>query len=478
MSTSSSALARTFVRCLVVVTLSCLAVRAAEPKAKQEIDPKAQKVLEAFDKYYAGLDGFQVTVNVALTIERSGQKESHEFTQKLAIQRPNKLALRLEPSKMTQGGGTIVSDGRELSAYFKAFDKYGVEKAPEAFAGLLQNPLVQGALSVGNATAVTLALLDDHPAKKLLEETKSLQYAGPVKLDGAQCHLLKATGDELDWQLWIDAGDKPLVRQFVPDLTKAFEKMAKANKGKSPLANVKLTNIVAFVDWKANPKFAIDAFVFNVPKGIAKVLSLADILAGGREPDETGPHPLVGQAAPQMQLDLLDGGTLDLASYKGKKIVILDFWATWCGPCTEAMPIIEKVAAQYKDKGVLLFAVNVEEGADDVRKFLDDAKLKVTVALDKDGDAARAYKAEGIPQTVLVGKDGSVQVVHVGLLPDLEEQLAKELDGLLAGKNLAAETLAAAKEKAGADAADSDKADADKAAAKPAAPKADKAGKK
>jgi thiol-disulfide isomerase/thioredoxin len=458
MSTSSSALARTFVLCLIVVSGWCVAVRAAEPAARQEIDPKAQKVLDAFDKYYTGLGGFQVTVNVALTIEQSGQKENHEFTQKLAVQRPNKLAFHLEPSKMTQGGGTIVSDGSELSAYFKAFDKYGVEKAPDTLAGLLKNPLVQVALSNSNATAATLALLDDHPAKKLLEKTQSLQYAGLVKLDGVPCHLLKATGDELDWLLWIDAGDKPVVRQYVPDLAKAFENMAKAKKTSSPFANVKITNIVAFADWKANPKFAADTFVFDVPKGIAKVLSLADILAGGREPDETGPHPLVGQAAPQIKLDLLDGGALDLASYKGKKIVILDFWATWCGPCVEAMPIIEKVAGHYKDKGVLLFAVNVEEGADDVRKFLDEAKLKVTVALDKDGDAARAYKAEGIPQTVIVAKDGSVQVVHVGLLPDLEEQLAKELDGLLAGKNLAAETLAAAKEKAEASAAEKDKA--------------------
>jgi hypothetical protein len=90
----------------------------------------------------------------------------------------------------------------------------------------------------------------------------------------------------------------------------------------------------------------------------------------------------------------------------------------------------------------------LQEGSDEIKTFLEDNKLPdVAVALDKDGKAARDYGANAIPQTVIIGKDGTVQVVKVGLLPNLEQALSKDLDALLEGKDLAAETLAEYKAK-------------------------------
>ena len=114
-----------------------------------------------------------------------------------------------------------------------------------------------------------------------------------------------------------------------------------------------------------------------------------------------------------------------------------------------------------------LFAVNIQEEDDAIKKFLDDAELKVTVALDSKGDTAKAYLATAIPQTVIIGKDGTVQVVHIGALPSLEDDLSKEIDDLLGGKDFAAETLAAAKSDAAED-ADEKKAEEAKPPAPPA----------
>lgn len=107
------------------------------------------------------------------------------------------------------------------------------------------------------------------------------------------------------------------------------------------------------------------------------------------------------------------------------------------------MPIIADVAASYKDQGVEFFAVNLGDEPAAVREFLAEHKLTVPVVLDRDGRIGDLYKAEAIPQTVIIGKDGVVQVVHVGFSGSLQAELSHELDALVAGKRLAAAGRAA-----------------------------------
>src|SRR5690349_4238380 len=87
--------------------------------------------------------------------------------------------------------------------------------------------------------------------------------------------------------------------------------------------------------------------------------------------DDQEKHPLDGKPAPAFSLDLLKGGKATLADHKNKNVVILDFWATWCGPCVQAMPIVSEVAKSFADKGVVLYAVNEQEEADAVKAFLE-----------------------------------------------------------------------------------------------------------
>ncbi len=440
---SATVFTRRWARCFAVLAACSLLFLGTASADEPKIDPAARKVVDAFGKYFAGLKGFRLTADVAVEVESQGQKRTQEFKAQISAQRPNELLYVLDA---LAAGATVVSDGKDLSLFMKGYGKYATEKAPATLEEILKNQLVFGIVGLGNAANVTAALLSDDPAAKLLEKIESLEYGGVVDLDGVKCHLLKATAEPMDWQMWIDAGKEPLVRQFVPDLEKAFAKLAKAGKQKSPFENMKITNTVTYKDWGIDPKFAADAFAFHVPEGATKVDSFAEIL--GQPAAATQPHALLGKPAPPIELELLDGGRFDLASFKDKNVVILDFWATWCGPCVQAMPIIDRVAEKYKDQGVRLFAVNLQEGADEIRTFLEEAKLDVPVALDKEGSVAAAYMANAIPQTVLVGKDGTVQVVKVGLSPDLEDALSEEIEALLAGKNLAAEQLAKAKKKA------------------------------
>jgi thiol-disulfide isomerase/thioredoxin len=138
----------------------------------------------------------------------------------------------------------------------------------------------------------------------------------------------------------------------------------------------------------------------------------------------------VGKPAPAIELDLLDGKKFRLADHKNK-VVVLDFWASWCGPCLQTMPLVDKVAREFADQGVELVTINLEETPERVHTALDRLKLESAVALDKEGRVAERYGATSIPQTVIVDRDGKVARLFVGGSPRFDEQLRQALKAIL-----------------------------------------------
>jgi thiol-disulfide isomerase/thioredoxin len=139
---------------------------------------------------------------------------------------------------------------------------------------------------------------------------------------------------------------------------------------------------------------------------------------------------LVGKEAPAIDLPLLGGGKFRLADRKGK-VVILDFWASWCGPCHQVMPQIVSVAGEFAGQGVELVSINLQESPERIRATLDRLKLEMAVALDTDGRVAERYGAISIPQTVIVDRDGKVARFFVGATARFDEQLRQALKAIL-----------------------------------------------
>jgi thiol-disulfide isomerase/thioredoxin len=143
--------------------------------------------------------------------------------------------------------------------------------------------------------------------------------------------------------------------------------------------------------------------------------------------------PLVGQPAPEIDLALLDGGQFRLSECRGQ-IVVLDFWASWCGPCMQTMPLMEQAMQEFDPNEVRMVSVNLEEPAEEIEAVLERHKLGVTVALDIDGVAAARYEANAIPQLVIVDREGTVARLYVGGGRNVVEQLKLAINELLSSE--------------------------------------------
>ncbi|TWT77269.1 Thiol:disulfide interchange protein CycY precursor [Posidoniimonas polymericola] len=158
-----------------------------------------------------------------------------------------------------------------------------------------------------------------------------------------------------------------------------------------------------------------------------------------REPEEgdagdaSASFPLVGEVAPELPLPFFDGGAeppakeLDLASFQGK-VVVLDFWASWCGPCMQVMPVLHKLGEEYADRDVLVVAVNLQDPPEAIAAALDRLGFKPVVALDRDGVAAQRYQVTGIPQTVVINREGVIANVFVGGGAKFEQRLRAAIE--------------------------------------------------
>jgi thiol-disulfide isomerase/thioredoxin len=132
--------------------------------------------------------------------------------------------------------------------------------------------------------------------------------------------------------------------------------------------------------------------------------------------------PLVGQAAPDINLELLAGGRFQLKDCRGQ-IVLLDFWASWCGPCMQTMPILERAMQDFDPQQVRLVSINLEEPKEHIQGVLERHEMQVAVALDVDGVAAHRYQANAIPQLVIVDREGKIARVYIGGGPQVVEQI-------------------------------------------------------
>ncbi len=139
-----------------------------------------------------------------------------------------------------------------------------------------------------------------------------------------------------------------------------------------------------------------------------------------------GGDPRVGNAAPDFTLKTLEGQTVRLSDLRGKPVV-LNFWATWCPPCRQEMPDLEKAYQKYKDQGIVFLGVDMKEDEATVQEFIQKNGYHWTFVLDPAAQAANAYLVSAIPSTFFIDADGVIRDLQLGAMSGglLEAKLSK-----------------------------------------------------
>ena len=208
--------------------------------------------------------------------------------------------------------------------------------------------------------------------------------------------------------LWIDKTRMIVLRQITYSRTPAM----------FVGGSVHLTVTSNFTIAEIDAPLGDALFTFVAPDGTSEVEKLSPI----------PPRPsLTGKEAADFKLKDINGKEFNLHSLRGK-VVLLDFWATWCGPCLVELPHIEKLHREFKDKGLVVLGINAEEAAV-ASAFMKEKGYTFATLVDTEGAVAELYDVTSIPQVLVIGKDGKVETHYFGTKTENELRVALEKVG-------------------------------------------------
>ena len=408
----------------------------------------ARQVVERAILEYRKLETYSYTSVAEYRFEIEAPPEMPlppERTQRrtFAFAAPDLFVLRQEPYEVISDGTTVYVYNRDLNQY--------VESRREE---------IQGSLEAWLKDLTNRQLSLPFGAEVLLDRTVSLEDAidDLTEFVGVRSEVRDGrpgqwvvtrvrdswyrSGEEYEIQIWFD-DETGLVEAARGDFTDAYQfAMSISQRWSGGDDEATGAIVVKSATWSSavsevvtNGDLPGETFAFTPADTDRRV----DRFEQPRAPtfSRADQLRLIGRAAPDFRGNTLDGKEIELADLRGH-VVLMDFWATWCGPCVRAIPHIQAVAERFAETEVTVLGINRDVPGSDraVRRFVENKGITFEQVMDTDGSIAGRYLVSGIPATVLIDREGVIQDISVGFAPDHERHLIEQIDTLLEGRDV------------------------------------------
>lgn len=396
-----------------------------------------EELIDRMAERLAAIETYREEGRWGIEMQYMGEQRQEEMTAEMFFVRPDRLRLETENTLM-------VTDGRTVSMRLpRVRDTYIQHEAGET----LKETLAQYGFLHEGMFPDRRAMVSDDPASVLREfvagDQVRIDVLSDEELEGRPhwTILLRVIAPEagIDQALlrtWIDQ-EYGLVRRI------ALEMDEEAGPDPATLSDMERMLAEMFRDmkaeyqvltWAINEPVDESVFAFTAAEGEKRVASMDELMASARSavPEDTIDQ---GAEAPDFELELLTGETFRLADHAGK-VVVIDFWATWCPPCVAAMPHMRDMELEFEDEDVVILGISSDRPGDveKVKSFLAEHEIGYAVGIE---DAARgerigvAYGVRAIPTLVVIDREGIVQDVKVGFTPGAMKDVRAKIRELL-----------------------------------------------
>jgi len=424
--------------------VASVSVSMAAHQNVPEHEPKAKERFLEVIKSYKDLKSYSDHGKFALKLTDNGKLQDQSSPLELRFERPNKLYLNA-------GLVQLASDGKKLTTSVEPFKQYTEVEAPknvtlETFQAGPAGSAIFGGPTGPPMLILTNLLVGEDPLKTIEELDCALKVS---KEDKDEVSILLDRKEQNDFELIIDPKTN-LLKKI--NLVIGEDILARLNAGGRKLSVDQFGWLAGEVSTDAP---AADAFAFVPPADFKKVDEFGKG-TGGVEPADVVAKRMVGKPAPDFSLTVVDGEktkTVTKADLAGK-VVMIDFWATWCPPCVQSLPDVQKMVDAFEKDGKNVVVVSLSQDGDPddkdlgeirqrIEKTFAEKKVKlhenkvVMLALDPEQTVGAAFNVEAIPSLFILDGKGVVQAAYVGAQE--VEVLTKDIDTLLSGKSLVEE---------------------------------------
>jgi peroxiredoxin/outer membrane lipoprotein-sorting protein len=286
--------------------------------------------------------------------------------------------------------------GKNLYLYTPAANQFVLDDAPAG--RITDTDSASLVVQVLNEQNPSLAMaVSEKPAVVLTQDAVSIDRGPDAVIDGQTCPTLRIAQSGSDVTVTIDSKSQ-LVRRVDIDMTRGFLHQG-ARTVKSAILSINYTTI------EPDATLEPDKFDWTPPSGARQSHPANDAMG------------LVGKPPPPFRLKGLDGATVSSASLRGK-VAVLNFFATWCGPCVGELPDLDKMYHEFHPNGLAWYEIDEAETPQQVQSFMAAKNLTLPTLVDDGSAVGATYGVLGIPQTVIIGSDGRIRKVIIGADPD------------------------------------------------------------